>query len=196
VSHWDAIVIGAGVIGTSVAYNLAAMGAKRVLVLERDQIGAGTTSQSSGILRTHYSVIENVVLAQQSWAVFKDFAGHLQDEDASAGLVRCGYLIAAPHGPKLEPLAQSLAAQQAQGIEVHRLSAQEASERLPICRFDDAALIGFEPEAGFADAYLVASSYARAARRLGVKFMEGECVTRLLLAQQTVTGVQMWNKHR
>jgi len=190
VSHWDAIVIGAGVIGTSVAYNLAAMGAKRVLVLERDQIGAGTTSQSSGILRTHYSVIENVVLAQQSWAVFKDFAGHLQDEDASAGLVRCGYLIAAPQGPKLEPLAQSLAAQQAQGIEVHRLSAQEASERLPICRFDDAALIGFEPEAGFADAYLVASSYARAARGLGVKFMEGECVTRLLLTQKTVTGVE------
>jgi sarcosine oxidase subunit beta len=141
-------------------------------------------------LRTHYSVIENVVLAQQSWAVFKDFAGHLQDEDASAGLVRCGYLIAAPQGPKLEPLAQSLAAQQAQGIEVHRLSAQEASERLPICRFDDAALIGFEPQAGFADAYLVASSYARAARRLGVKFMEGECVTRLLLTQQTVTGVE------
>jgi sarcosine oxidase subunit beta len=141
-------------------------------------------------LRTHYSVIENVVLAQQSWAVFKDFAGHLQDEDASAGLVRCGYLIAAPQGHKLEPLAQSLAAQQAQGIEVHRLSAQEASERLPICRFDDAALIGFEPEAGFADAYLVASSYARAARRLGVKFMEGECVTRLLLTQQTVTGVE------
>jgi transcriptional accessory protein Tex/SPT6 len=120
--------------------------------MHQKKIGAGTTSQSSGILRTHYSVIENVVLAQQSWAVFKDFAGHLQDEDASAGLVRCGYLIAAPHGPKLEPLAQSLAAQQAQGIEVHRLSAQEASERLPICRFDDAALIGFEPEAGFADA--------------------------------------------
>lgn len=189
-SHWDAIVIGAGVIGTSVAYNLAAMGAKRVLVLERDQIGAGTTSQSSGILRTHYSVIENVVLAQQSWAVFKDFAAHLQDEDASAGLVRCGYLIASPEGPKLEPLAQSLAAQKALGIEVHRLSAQEASERLPICRFDDAALIGFEPEAGFADAYLVASSYARAARRQGVKFMEGECVTRLVLTQQTVTGVE------
>jgi sarcosine oxidase subunit beta len=117
-------------------------------------------------------VLELKIL-QQSWAVFKDFAGHLQDEDASAGLVRCGYLIAAPQGPKLEPLAQSLAAQQAQGIEVHRLNAQEASERLPICRFDDAALIGFEPEAGFADAYLVASSYARAARRLGVKFMEG-----------------------
>lgn len=189
-STWDAIVIGAGVIGTSVAYNLAAMGAKRVLVLERDQIGSGTTSQSSGILRTHYSVVENIALAQQSWAIFENFAEHLQDENASAGLVRCGYLIAAPEGSKLAPLSEALAAQEARGIEVLRLSPQEAAERLPICRFDDAALIGFEPDAGFADAYLVASSYARAARRLGVKFMEGERVTRLLLEQQRVVGVE------
>ena len=164
-SSWDAIVIGAGVIGTSVAYNLAALGAQRVLVLERDQIGAGTTSQSSGILRTHYSVVENMALAQQSWSVFENLAEHLQDEDASAGLVRCGYLIAAPEGPKLAPLREALAAQEARGIVVSRLTPQEASERLPICRFDDAALIGFEPDAGFADAYLVATSYARAARR-------------------------------
>ena len=53
---YDAIVIGAGVIGSSVAYHLARFGAGRVLVLDRAQIGAGTTSQSSGILRTHYSV--------------------------------------------------------------------------------------------------------------------------------------------
>ncbi len=189
-SSWDAIVIGAGVIGTSVAYNLAALGAQRVLVLERDQIGAGTTSQSSGILRTHYSVVENMALAQQSWSVFENLAEHLQDEDASAGLVRCGYLIAAPEGPKLAPLREALAAQEARGIVVSRLTPQEASERLPICRFDDAALIGFEPDAGFADAYLVATSYARAARRRGVKFMEGESVTRLLLQQGRVTGVE------
>ena len=67
--HFDAIVIGAGVIGASVAYHLAHLGAKRVLVLERLQIGAGTSTQSSGILRTHYSVIENVELARRSWSV-------------------------------------------------------------------------------------------------------------------------------
>ena len=71
---YDAIVIGAGVIGSSVAYHLARFGAGRVLVLERLQIGAGTTTQSSGILRTHYSVIENVELARQSWSVFTDCA--------------------------------------------------------------------------------------------------------------------------
>ncbi len=186
----DVIVIGAGVIGASVAWHLAALGAGSVLVLERGQIGAGTSSQSSGILRTHYSVRENVALARLSWSAFQDFAGYVGDEDAAAGLVQCGYLIAAPDGPKLAPLRAALAAQQASGIPVELLTQQQASDRLPICRFDDAALIGFEPEAGFADATLVATSFARAARRRGVTIKEGVAVQGLLRdTHGRVTGV-------
>lgn len=187
---YDAIVIGAGVIGSSVAYHLARLGARQVLVLDRLQIGAGTSTQSSGILRTHYSVIENVELAKRSWSVFQDFAGYLGDEDASAGLVKCGYLICAPEGPKLEPLRQSLAGQERMGVEVRLLDRDAARELLPIAHFDDAALIGYEPEAGFADAYLVATGFARAARRLGVKIMEGVNVERLLMDGGKVVGVQ------
>ena len=188
--RYDAIVIGAGVIGSSVAYHLARFGAGRVLVLERLQIGAGTTTQSSGILRTHYSVLENVELARQSWSVFTDFAGYLGDEDASAGLVRCGYLICAPDGPKLDPLRQALEGQRSKGIEVSYLDQREARDLLPIARFDDAALIGYEPEAGFADAYLVATGFARAARRAGVRIMEGVSVEQLLTDKGRVVGVR------
>ena len=120
---YDVIVIGAGVIGCSVAYHLAALKAGRVLVLDRARIGAGTTSQSSGILRTHYSVIENVELALASWSVFTNFAAYLGDPEASAGLVCCGYLIASPDGPRLEPLRSALAAQQAK--EIGRASCRE-----------------------------------------------------------------------
>jgi sarcosine oxidase subunit beta len=187
---FDAIVIGAGVIGASTAYHLARLGCTNVLVLDRTQIGAGTTSQSSGILRTHYSVIENVRLAQASWSVFNDFANYLGDEEASAGLVKSGYLIAAPEGAKLAPLTAALEAQRAQGIRVDYLDAQQAASLLPIARFDDAALIGFEPEAGFADAYLVATSFARAARRLGVKIMEGVEVHSLVIEEGRVVGVE------
>lgn len=187
--NYDVIVIGAGVIGSSVAYHLSALGAQRVLVLDRTQIGAGTTSQSSGILRTHYSVIENVDLARRSWRVFEDFARYLDDNEASAGLVKCGYLIAAPDGPKLAPLKAAVAAQRAMGIPLDLLSQAEASARLPICRFDDAALIGFEPEAGFADAYLVATGFARAARRRGARIIEGVEVHALLRNGSRVTGV-------
>ncbi len=187
---YDVIVIGAGVIGCSVAFHLARHGAGRVLVLDRTQIGAGTTSQSSGILRTHYSVTENVELARRSWRVFNDFAGYLQDDEASAGLVKCGYLICAPDGAKLSPLKAALQGQIDKGIEVQFIDQAAARELLPIAQFDDAALIGYEPEAGFADAYLVATSFARAARRLGVKIIEGVNVERLLVDNGKVCGVE------
>lgn len=186
----EVIVIGAGVIGCSVAYHLARFGARKVLVLDRTQIGAGTTSQSSGILRTHYSVLENVELARRSWKVFEDFAAYVEDPEASAGLVKCGYLIASPEGSKLESLRAALQSQQDMGIALNLLDAAQASSVLPIARFDDAALIGYEPHAGFADAYLVATGFARAARRLGVRFVEGVEVEQFLREQGRVVGVR------
>ncbi|MEN4922279.1 FAD-binding oxidoreductase [Achromobacter spanius] len=186
---YDVIVIGAGVIGSSVAFHLAELGAKNVLVLDRETIGAGTTSQSSGILRTHYSVRENVELAQRSWSVFNNFASYLGDDEASCGLVKCGYLITAADDDKLEPLRGALAQQQAQGIALELLDPAQARELLPIASFDNAALIGYEPEAGFADAYLVATSFARGARRRGVTIRENVNVQRLLVENGRVTGV-------
>lgn len=186
---YDVVVIGAGVIGTSVAFHLSKLGAKKVLVLDRATIGAGTTSQSSGILRTHYSVKENVELARKSWSVFNDFATYLGDEEASCGLVKCGYMIVAAEGDKVAPLRASLEQQMQQGIPLELLDARQAAELMPIARFDDAALIGFEPEAGFADAYLTATGFARAARRGGVKVMENVTVNKLLIENGRVVGV-------
>ncbi len=186
---FDVVVIGGGVIGTSVAFHLARFGAGRVVLLERATIGSGTTAQSSGILRTHYSVRENVELAKRSWQVFDDFAEYVGDAEASCGLVRCGYLISAAAGDKLAPLRASLAGQEAQGVRVEYLSPAQASELLPIASFDDAALIGFEPDAGFADAYLVATSFAKSARRAGVAVREGVSATGLVVDGGRVVGV-------
>jgi sarcosine oxidase subunit beta len=61
--RFDAIVIGGGVIGTSIALHLARFGAGSVLLLERGTLGGGTSAQSSCIVRTHYSVPANVALA-------------------------------------------------------------------------------------------------------------------------------------
>jgi sarcosine oxidase, subunit beta len=193
VTHYDYIIIGAGVVGCSTAFHLAKLGARKILVLDRGQIGSGTTAQSSGILRTHYSVVENVELARRSWAAFSDFAAYVDDDEASAGLVKCGYMIASPHGDKLSPLKSSLLAQRTKGIRVLELDQREARELLPICRFDDLALIGFEPDAGFADAYLVATSFARSARRMGVQVCEGVAVEKLLQRDGKVHGVQTSN---
>jgi sarcosine oxidase subunit beta len=186
----DVVVIGAGVVGCSVAFHLARMGAGRVVVIEQRQIGAGTTAQSSGILRTHYSVAENVELARRSWKVFEQFSDYVDDPEASAGLVRCGYLIMAPEGAQRAALEASLNQQRSMDIAVEILSQQQAAELMPLASFDDAALIGWEPEAGFADAYLVATGFARAARRLGVSFVEGVLVQGLTVSNGRVVGVQ------
>ncbi len=82
------------VIGASVVYHRAAL-------------GAGTTAQSSGILRTHCSLPQNVDLGRRSWAVFERFAEYRGDNEASAGLVRCGYLIATPAGRKRRPVLRA-----------------------------------------------------------------------------------------
>jgi sarcosine oxidase subunit beta len=187
---FDVVVVGAGVIGASVAFHLSRLGAGRVLVVDRRTIGAGTTAQSSGILRTHYSVKENVEMARLSWNAFHAFPQYVDDDDASSGLVKCGYMIAAPEGPHRQALADSIATQQAFGIPIEVLGRVEATRRLPIAQFDDAALIAHEPEAGFADAYLVTTAFARAARRKGAQFREGVNVQRMLVQAGKVVGIE------
>jgi len=188
-THYESIVIGGGVIGTSIAYHLARLGQRRVLLLERGRIGEGTTAQSSCILRTHYTVAENVRLAQAGWRAYQDFAGYLDDREADCGLVRCGYLIAAPGGARSTALAAALAAQRGFGIRAETVDAATARRLLPIATFGDDELIGYEPEAGFADAYLVTSAFARNARRLGTTVRENAAATGLALSGGRVTGV-------
>jgi sarcosine oxidase subunit beta len=181
-THYESIVIGGGVIGVSIAYHLARLGQRRVLLLERGGIGEGTTAQSSCILRTHYTVAENVRLAQAAWRVYDDFAGYLDDREADCGLVRCGYLIAAPAGDRSVALAAALAGQRAFGIRADSVDARTARRLLPIASFGDDELIGYEPDAGFADAYLVTSAFARNARRLGAVIRQNTAVTGLVRA--------------
>lgn len=188
-AHYESIVIGGGVIGVSIAYHLARLGQRRVLLLDRGRIGEGTTAQSSCILRTHYTVAENVLLARAAWRVYEDFAAYLDDREADCGLVKCGYLIAAPAGEKSAALAAALAAQRGFGIRAEEIGAAAARSLLPIASFGDDELIGHEPDAGFADAYLVTSALARNARRLGATVRENTAVTALAIDGGRVRGV-------
>jgi glycine/D-amino acid oxidase-like deaminating enzyme len=186
---YDAIVVGGGVIGSSIAFHLASLGMRNVALMEREQIGSGTTAQSSGILRTHYSVPENVTLARHSWDVFRNFPVYLNDHEASCGLVACGYMIVAPEGERALALQASLGHQRNHGIRADEIDVRRARDLMPLADFSDAAVIGYEPDAGFADAYLVTTAFARAARRLGVTLMESTTATGLLRQGERVCGV-------
>ncbi|MBE7522658.1 MAG: FAD-dependent oxidoreductase [Burkholderiales bacterium] len=97
---FDVVVVGGGVVGTSIACHLAMLGARRVALLERGTLGGGTTAQSSCILRTHYSVREDAELAHAAIGIFARFAEYLEDPEAVSGYNRCGLMIVAPEGAR------------------------------------------------------------------------------------------------
>ncbi len=187
---FDAIVIGGGVIGASVLFQLAGLGARSLLV-ERHELAGGTTSYSSGIVRTHYSVPINVEVARASLSMLADFRSLLDDDpEADAGLVRSGYLILAPPGPSSDAVRSSVSGQRGLGIEAELLDRAQALERHPWLRLEDIDAIGFEADAGFADPYLVATGFARAARRRGAAIRTNTPVTGLIRQGDHVLGVQ------
>lgn len=187
---FDAIVIGGGVIGASTLFHLTRLGCRNPLLLERGEIAGGTTAYSSGIVRTHYSVPINVQVARASLAMFEDFAALLDDDEADAGLVRSGYIIVAPPGPSSDAVRASIAMQSGLGVEAALLDRQAALARHPWLHLDDIDAIGFEAEAGFADPYLVTTSFIRAARRHGATVRTNTPVTGLLRDGGRVIGVQ------
>lgn len=187
---FDVIVLGGGAIGTSAAFHLTALGCRRVLLLERGEIAGGTTARSSGCVRTHYSVPINVQVARASLRMFERLAELLDDPGADAGLVLSGYMIMAPPGAASDAVRASIAAQQAHGIPARMIDAQEARARHPWVQLDDIEAIGWEDEAGFADPYLVSTSFARAARRRGAVVRTNTPATSLIRQGDRVLGVR------
>ena len=189
-SNYDAIVIGAGVVGASTAFHLAKLGALKVCVVERGRICEGGTGKSCAIVRTHYSVPGNTALTLRSLEMFGAFEDWLEDREAAAGFVNSGYLIVASEGDFADKLRGNLAMQSNAGAETFVVSKEEALERHPLLALDDAAAIGFEPKSGYADPYLTTSSFLRAARAKGAAVETGCPVESLIVEGGRVVGVR------
>jgi sarcosine oxidase subunit beta len=187
--RFDTIVIGGGVIGASIACHLARLSAGRVLLLERGELGGGTSAQSSCIVRTHYSVPENIALARAALDILAGLPDYLEDAEADCGLNRCGLMLIAPPGERTSALRKTLALQRAQGLAAREIAVDDARRIHPLLDFGDDPVIGWEPGAGYADAYMTLSAYVRAARRRGAVVREGADVVGLLRDGARVTGV-------
>ncbi len=187
---YDAVVIGAGVVGTSTAFHLAKLAGLKVCVVDRGPVCAGGTAKSCAIVRSHYSVPSNTALTLRSLEMFGAFKDWLEDGEAEAGFVNSGYLIVAPEGDFAEKLRGNLAMQSDAGAETFVVSREEALERHPLLALDDAAVIGYEPNSGYADPYLTTTSFVRAARAKGAAVKSDCAVTGLIEAGGRVTGLR------
>ena len=205
----DAIVIGAGVIGSSVALELA-RGGRRVIVVDKGPApGAGSTSSSSSIIRFSYSTRDAVLAAWEAAALWSDWAGHLGcvDPDGMVRFVRTGNLIFHTPGfstDRIEALWDEV------GIAYERLDTAALHQRFPdldIGQYfppkrledphfaDDAdhemtAVLEFE--SGFVDdPMLAAHNLAHAAKALGAEFRHHQRVIGIEQADGRVTGVRL-----
>lgn len=182
--NFDVIVIGAGIMGCSTAFQLARRGL-RVAVLEKGQIGDGSTGRSSAIIRQHYSNELTARMALYSLRVFQNFAEEVGGE---CGFHPCGFLALAG-GKDRAGLEANVALQRRVGVQTEVLSAQEVVALVPGFATDDLVGAAYEPESGYADPYLTVHAYANAARRHGARFFLHTQVTGIRFAEGGVVGV-------
>lgn len=160
----DYLILGGGLYGAAIAYNLARHGAQNVVMLERKELCAGGTAKSCAIVRTHYSITANLVHAVESLKIFADFD---EQVGGDVGWQRSGYLIVGPEEHR-QPMEAVFRAQNAHGIDTALLTPAEAREIHPLLSFHDVGVIGYDSFTGYADPHLTTTAYARRARDLGV----------------------------
>lgn len=160
----DIIIIGGGVYGCGIAYNLAKHGARNVVLLERREICSGGTGKSCAASRTHYSIETNLIHAVESLKIFENFA---EIVGGDAGFRRTGYLILGPEEYG-EPMQAVFRRQNENGIDTTTVSHEEAAEIHPLLYLGDVEVIGYDTRGGYCDPCLTTTSYARRAQELGV----------------------------
>src|SRR3989338_2584450 len=143
---FDAIIIGGGIAGTSLAFHLAGRGLKPV-VLERQHLAAGATGRSSGLVRMHYDLEPESRLA---WASFHYFRNWKEIVGGEWGFTRTGFLqIVAP--AYTEKLKANVAMHQRVGIPSLVVTPADVKRLAPEFVTDDFEAAAYEPESGYAD---------------------------------------------
>jgi sarcosine oxidase subunit beta len=182
----DVVIIGGGVMGTSIAYHLTQRGVGRVVLLEKNYLGSGSSGKSSAIIRTHYSVDITARMALWSLHTFAHF-GDLIGGDA--GFVQTGMVIVAP-AHEADALRHKIDFLAGLGINTRLLSLEELHEIHPGLHTDDLAVAAYEPDSGYADPSGTILAFATAARVGGTVISQGTEVTAVLARRGKVQGVR------
>lgn len=183
----DAVIIGAGIMGCSIAYYLASRGVKDIVVLEQDQIARGATADAAGGIRLQFSTETNIRLAQVSLEVWEHFPELFGTE---IGLRQQGYLFLLTTEDEVKTFRANSALQESLGVPVRWLDPAEIGALNPAVRVDDVLGATFCPRDGWADPYSATTGIARAARQLGVEIREETAATGFVIEGDRVRGVR------
>ena len=181
----DVVIIGGGVMGSSILYNLAKRGVTNTLLLERDVLASGSTSRSQAILRMHYSNEVTTKLAWDSLAIFKEFH---ETTGVPSGYTKTGYFIIV--GPEdRRAMEENVSMQRSVGVDTSVVTAEDVREIAPMVEPGDGEAFAYEPESGYADPYSVTTGYANAARERGARVRPNSPVTGVEINGDRVSAV-------
>ncbi len=169
-----AVIIGGGVAGCSVAYHLAKLGWKDIVLLERKQLTCGTTWHAAGLIAQLRATKNMTRLAKYSQELY----GKLEEETGVAtGFRRCGSITVALTDERREEILRQASMARAFGVDVEEISSAEVKERYPHLNIEDVTGAVYLPLDGQGDPANIALAMAKGARMNGAQVIEGVKVT-------------------
>ncbi|MDI9893674.1 FAD-binding oxidoreductase [Rhodococcus sp. IEGM 1381] len=163
------VIIGGGIIGTSIAYHLSASGYSDITVVERKLLGEGATAYATGGIRHQFSSRVNIELVQRSvsfWEQFEDKTERPLD------FRRHGYLFLISDEATSVAFEKNVALQRSLGVEVEVLDTDQISDAFPGVRTDDLLSATYTPRDGSASPADAVAGYVNIARRNGVRILQ------------------------
>ena len=183
----EAVIVGGGVIGTSIAFHLAKLGLRDLLLLEQSHLAAGSTGRSVGLIETNYALDVDVALAKRGFEEFSHFA---DVTGGTADFHRRPYLETVAAKDQEEHLERAVEMGKRHRVHVALVEPDQVAEAFPELRVDDVTRGLLSQDAGFCDPHSVATSYAAAAQRLGAEVRTKTPVERILVDRGQVRGVR------
>ncbi|QKE84108.1 FAD-dependent oxidoreductase [Arthrobacter sp. NEB 688] len=178
------VVVGGGVIGTSVAYHLAQAGESDVLLLERDRLTSGTTWHAAGLMTCFGSLSETSTRLR---LYSRDLYGRLEAETGqSTGFKPVGLVEAAADRDRLEEYRRVATFQRRLGLDVEEVSPAQMADLFPLARTDDLAGGFHVPGDGRVNPVDLTMALAKGARARGVRVAEGVRVEQVLTRRRGV----------
>ena len=163
------VIVGGGVIGTSAAFHLAEAGVD-VVLLEREQLGSGSTCRAAGGVRAQFSDALNIEIAQRSLRAFREFARRPGWE---IDFKQVGYLFVLSRESDVAVFERNVELQNDYGVPSRILSPAQARELCPLLAGGDILAAAFSPEDGHLTPEAVVQGYAHGARALGAHIRVG-----------------------
>jgi glycine/D-amino acid oxidase-like deaminating enzyme len=182
----DFTILGAGVMGASIAFHLARRNAGRIVVLDKEHAGSGGSGRSSALVRMHYSFPPEVQLALISLRIFQ----HWLDIVGEPGEFRKTGFVRIVHPGESEALKQNVAMQRNLGVNVELIDRHQLKELESDWQVDEVELAAYEPDAGYGDGNVVANDFLTRARDLGATYLSKTHASSFLIEAGRIRGVR------